>query len=130
MRRTQAILGLIAALILFLSSGAHTFLGWKALGGQLLAAKAPADLINGLRIGWYFGGAVMVAFALIAVRCSLRRVKDDGAASFELLVMGLTYALFGLWAWTVGDRNPFFIGVFVVPGVLLLLAGAPLKGVR
>jgi hypothetical protein len=129
MKRAQSIVGLLAALMLFLSSGAHTFLGWKSFDAQLTAAKAPPELITGLKIGWYFGGAVMVAFALIAARRSLRRATDD-AASFELLVIGLTYLLFGLWAWTVGDRNPFFVGVFVVPGALLLLAGAPLKGVR
>jgi len=124
MTRVRNVLGLIAAIIILLSSGAHSFLGWKALGAQLAATNAPGDLVNGLRIGWQFGGAAMLGFGLIVAMIFVHRLRGDGVPTFFALIVGVLYVAFGAWALVVSDFEPFF-AIFIVPGVMLLFAAWP-----
>lgn len=110
------ILGIIAAVILILSSAAHSLMGWKALAAQLAQANAPADLIGGLRIGWHFGGACMLTLGIIVLTIFIRRMP-----AMPAFATGVLYVVFGAWALAVSDFNPFF-AIFIVPGVLLLIA--------
>ena len=113
------ILGIIAGVILILSGAAHSLLGWKALGAQLAQTNAPADLIGGLRIGWHFGGACMLAFGIIVLMIFVRRMP-----ALPAFAIGVLYVVFGAWALAVSNFDPFF-AIFIVPGVLLLIAAWP-----
>jgi hypothetical protein len=122
MAKTRNVLGLLAALILLLCAGAHSFLGWPNIRAQLEAAHAPADLILGLTVGWLFGGVCMVVFAAIAAAIFLARLRGEPVSAFPALAIGIAYLAFGTWALVV-TRNPFFT-IFLVPGVLLVLASS------
>ncbi|MFL6244633.1 MAG: hypothetical protein ACJ74H_01310 [Thermoanaerobaculia bacterium] len=113
------VLGIIAAIILIFSSAAHSLLGWDALGAQLAQANAPADLINGLRIGWQFGGACMMTFGIIALVIFVRRMP-----SLPAFAIGVLYVAFGAWALVASGFDPF-MAIFIVPGVMLLVAAWP-----
>jgi uncharacterized membrane protein YhaH (DUF805 family) len=122
MTKLRNILGLIAAAILVLSSGAHSVLGWPNLNAQLEATHAPADLILGLKIGWLFGGLAMLVFGIIIAAIFMARLRGEGASTFPALVIGIAYIGVGAWALAV-TKNPFFT-IFIVPGVLLLFAAS------
>ena len=98
MTRVRNILSLNAAILIILSSTAHSLLGWKALGAQLTAAGAPADLIGGLRIGWQFGGAAMLTFgfaapssAVVFVSTGVPQAIADGSSDIPS-IPGVTMA--------------------------------------
>jgi hypothetical protein len=123
MARLRNVLGLIAAAILFFSAGAHSFLGWKSLRPRIEAFGAPADLVTGLRIGWQFGGAAMLVFGIIAAWVFLRRLRGASVSAFPVVVIGVIYGLYGIWALSLsGDA---FFAILIVPAVLLLLASWP-----
>ena len=113
------VLGIIAGVILILSSAAHSLMGWKALGAQLARTNASADLINGLRIGWQFGGACMLTFGIVVLMIFIHRLHPLPARA-----IGVLYVAFGAWAMVVSGFDPFFLN-FIVPGVLLLIAAWP-----
>src|SRR5215213_8464525 len=115
----RKVLGVIGAILILLSSGAHSFLGWKALSAQLVAAGAPKNLITGLGIGWHFGGACMLTFASILLWIFLR-----GMPTLPAFFIAIFYLAFGAFALVVSNFDPFF-AVFIVPGVLLLIAAWP-----
>ena len=125
MTRARNILGLIAAILIILSSAAHSLLGWKALGAQLAAAGAAKDLIGGLRIGWQFGGAAMLTFGLVAGMIFFHRLRGEDVPTFPAFWTALLYVVFGAWALVVSGFEPFFVGVFLVPGAMLLFAAWP-----
>jgi hypothetical protein len=118
--KVRNVLGLIAAIILILSSGAHSFLGWKALGAQLAVTNAPANLIAGLHLGWEFGGMAMLTFGIIAATVFVRRLRGEAMSTLPVALTGVLYVLFGAWALFV-SHNPFFL-IILLPGVLLLAA--------
>jgi hypothetical protein len=124
MSRFRPVLGLIAAVVMILSSFAHAFLGWKALGAQLAATNAPADLIGGLRIGWEFGGAAMLTFGIIAARIFLRQLRGVAIDVWPALATGVFYLLIGAWALVASNFNPFFM-IMIVPGAMLITAAWP-----
>ena len=113
------VLGLIAGVILILSSAAHSLMGWKALGAQLAQTNAPAELIRGLRIGWHFGGACLFTFGIVVLMIFIHRIQ-----TLPAFAIGVLYVVFGAWAMVVSGFDPFFV-IFVVPGVLLLIAAWP-----
>lgn len=123
MARVRSILGLLAVLVIFLSSFAHTILGWKSLEPRITATGAPADLVVGLRIGWQWGGVAMLGFALICGAIFVQRLRGQNVSAFPAVVTGVLYIAFGVFALELSG-NPFF-AVFIVPGVLLLLASMP-----
>jgi hypothetical protein len=124
MSRFRPVLGLVASAIMILSSFAHAFLGWKALGAQLAATNAPADLIGGLRIGWEFGGAAMLTFGIIAAMIFSRRLRGLAVDVWPALAIGVFYVLIGVWALVASHFNPFFM-VLIVPGAMLAAAAWP-----
>jgi len=125
MKRWREVVGLIATAILILSSGAHSILGWKALGAQLVAANVPWDLVAALRFGWLFGGVAMLTFGIITASIFIQRLRGANVSVFPVMVLGVAYVAFGAWALTISG-DPFF-AIFIVPGVLLLLASLPSK---
>ncbi len=121
MTKVRNVLGLLAALILLLSACAHSFLGWPSLRSQLEATHAPADLVQGLRIGWQFGGVAMVLFAIIMIVVFVPRLRGENVSPFPALAIGIAYLAFAVWAFAL-TKNPFF-SVFFVPAVLSIIAG-------
>ena len=61
MSRTRRVVGIVVGVFLLLSAVAHSLLGGEALRAELTAAQVPPDLLRGALIGWYFGGAAMLA---------------------------------------------------------------------
>lgn len=127
MARLRAILGLIAGVILILSSVAHSLLGWKGLSAQLAAAQVPPDLTFGLKVGWHFGGVAMLAFGTITVALFARRLRGESVPSFPALVIAVAYLVFGMWALIASHFNLFFL-LFIVPAALLVAAAAGGQG--
>jgi Predicted permeases len=123
MKRWREVIGLIATAILFLSSGAHTILGWKSLEPRIASFGTPKDLITGLRIGWQWGGVAMLALGIIAASIFIQRFRGAAVSMFPVRVIGFVYVAFGAWALNLSG-DPFF-AIFIVPGVLLLLASLP-----
>ena len=124
MSRFRPVLGFIASVVMILSSFAHAFLGWKALGARLAATNAPADLIGGLRIGWEFGGAAMLTFGIIAARIFFRQLRGAAVDAFPALAAGVFYLLIGAWALVASNFDPFFM-IMIVPGAMLITAAWP-----
>src|SRR5687768_6503524 len=112
MHRLRVILGYLGALLIILSSAAHSFLGWSSLGASLANIQAPPELIGGLRIGWQFGGVAMLTFGCIVIGEMTTLRHRRSAALWSVLLIGLVYAAFGSWAFVVSDFSPFFAGVF------------------
>jgi hypothetical protein len=127
MSKLRNVVGLIASVFLALSSGAHSFLGWKSLHERLTQANAPPDLTFGLGVGWQFGGVAMLAFAIIAINVFVKRMRGQSISPFPVAVIGGAYLLFGLVAYSISDFDPFFIFMFIIPAVLLLvgISGKP-----
>jgi len=75
--KTKSIIGLVAGALLILSAGAHSILGWKAMSEQLAQTNAPPDLVQGLRMGWMFGGPVMLVFGILSITTFLKRFRGD-----------------------------------------------------
>ena len=121
MSKLRSVLGLLAGAILVLSSGAHTFLGWQALGAELAKTKAPAELVTGLEIGWRWGGVAILVFGIIVVATFLKRYRGEPASTFAPALVSVAYIAFGAWALVHSNYDPFFF-IFIVPGVLLALA--------
>jgi hypothetical protein len=121
MSKLRSILGLIAGVILVLSSGAHTLLGWQALGAELAKTNTPAELVTGLEIGWKWGGAAMLAFGIAVIATFLQRYRGEPASTFVPAIVSVVYLAFGAWALVHSNYDPFFF-IFIVPGVLLALA--------
>ena len=122
MNKVRSILGLVAAVVVLLSSYAHSILGWRALGGELAGTNAPADLVTGLEIGWRWGGMVMIPFGLILLSTFWPRFNGrPGPATFPAALIAATYIGAGGWAFVHSNYDPFFF-IFIVPGVLMALA--------
>jgi len=120
----KSILGLIAGVILILSAFAHSVLGWKAMSERLAQTNAPADLVTGLRVGWIFGGPVMIVFGILSIVTFLKRFRGERASTLAPVLISIAYLGFSAWAVGVTGGDPFFI-VFVVPAVLLAIASIP-----
>ena len=121
MSRSRAFLGIFSGAILVGSAAAHSLLGWPAMREQLVRAGAPRDLVVGLSIGWNFGGMAMLLFGMLALWLFGAALRGQLVWARPLALIGIIYAAFGIWALSVGDRNPFFL-IFIVPGVLMAIA--------
>ncbi len=124
MAKVRAILGLIAGALLILSSGAHSFLGWKGVNAELSSAGVPQDLVSGLKIGWHYGGVVMLALGMIVVVLFRKRLRGENVSTLPAVVIAIAYLAFGIWALVITGFNPFFF-MFIIPGVLLAVASRP-----
>ena len=126
MSRTRTILGIVAGVLMLASSAAHSLLGWPRLSAALAESRAPEDLVQGLAVGWHWGGAAMVAFACIVLWTFLRRLQGDAVSLVPPGIVAALYLAFGVAALAVtGDA--FFL-VFIVPGVMLGAASFPGRG--
>ncbi len=121
MARLRAIPGLLAGVFLILSSSAHSFLGWKKLGGELAVANIPRDLLITLKIGWQFGGLAMLAFGIIVIAFFANRLRGGNMSAFPVVVIAVGYLGFSVWALVTSDFNPFFY-IFLAPAIVLLIA--------
>jgi hypothetical protein len=121
MTTPRAVAGFLAAVMILLSSFAHSILGWPAMRARLAETTAPADLVLGLGVGWVFGGVCMLAFGAIVLWAFMRVSKGSTVTLVPLRIIGVAYLLFGLGALWVSGGNPFY-AVFVVPALLLLFA--------
>jgi len=117
-------LGLLAGGLLILSAGAHTILGWKAMSEQLAHTNAPPDLVMGLRMGWTFGGPVMLVFGILCISTFLKRFRGEAAPTLAPILISIAYIGFAAWAAIATGGDPFFM-LFLVPGVLLAIASIP-----
>ena len=117
----RVLLGQIVGVFLMLSSAAHSLLGWRQLQMQLNAAGVAPDLQTGLRIGWQFGGAAMLAFGFIVLTVFTARRRGTKAPLWAPQVISVLYVAFGGWALSVSRGDLFFL-IFVIPGLLLAIA--------
>ncbi len=117
--RLSTIAGSLGALLIMLSAPVHSLVGWPELQSQLARLNAPAELVQGLQIGWHFAGAAMVAFGLIVLHAFQSRARGTNAPVPSWTVAAL-YLLFGGIALVVSGFDPFFL-VFIVPGALVLV---------
>jgi len=120
MSKARDVAGTTAAVLILLSSAAHTVLGWKALSEELDAAHVQGDLLLGLRIGWYFGGVAMLLLGINLLALFAARLRGESRPLFPAAVVAIGYLAFGAWALGISG-NPFFT-VFIVPGALLAVA--------
>lgn len=126
-RRPQTGLLALSGVLLLLSALAHALAGWPPIARDLLASGVPTELIAGLRVGWYFGSAAMLAFAAIALHGAYAVWREQPAPLSALRLIGLTYLGFGLAAFVYRDFNSHFL-TFMVLGVLLLAAASGPQG--
>ena len=117
MNHLRVPIGLIAGVLLVLSSAAHSLLGWKQLGAALTAAGASADLITGLSIGWHFAGVAMLVFGCIVIATFVDVMRQRPVSLRPVACIAAAYLLFGVWALGVSGLNPFFL-VFIIPGIM------------
>jgi len=89
---------------------------------RLSTTNAPSDLITGLRIGWMFGGAAMVALGVIVIATFAARLRGARPPLLPVVVVAIVYLAFGAWSIAASGGDLFFLGVFVVPGALLGIA--------
>ena len=129
MPRLPRALTLVAAAIVILSSGAHSLLGWPGLRTQLAATNAPEALVDGLAMGWHFGGLMMLVTGLVILW--LVGIARDGAASvwLPLFLIGIAYELFAIGCAVLLGFDPFLF-IFLIPGSLLSCAAALLTSRR
>ena len=129
MPRLPRALTLVAAVIVLLSSGAHSLLGWPGLRTQLAAANAPAALVDGLAMGWHFGGLMMLVTGIVIIW--LVKIARDGRINvwLPLFVIGIAYELFAIGCAVLLGFDPFLF-VFLVPGALLSCAAAMMMARR
>jgi len=125
MRKLRAVLGLVAGIIMVLSSAAHSLLGWKQFQSALGSLQAPPDLVLGLAIGWYFGGVAILTFGCIAIAVFASALRGRPVSFLPTALIALAYTAFGLWALVV-SKDPFFL-IFIVPGLLLAFASLPAR---
>lgn len=114
-------LGIAAGVMMVLSSAAHSLLGWTALGEQLRATHAPADLVRGLAIGWHFAGAAMLTFGCMVVLLFARRWRGTPQPTAPAGFIAVLYLASGATALVATSFDPFFM-VFIIPGLLLAAA--------
>jgi hypothetical protein len=121
MKRARLVLGLIAGVVLIVSSGAHSFLGWKNLSDRLAVAQVPSDLQIGLKIGWQFAGAAMLVLGVIVIAIFAGRLRGQRPSLMPAVAVCILYLAFGAWALAASGGDLFFM-IFIVPGAMLGIA--------
>jgi hypothetical protein len=122
MSRLRNSLVIAASVLLIASSGAHSLLGWPALRAKLDAASVPADLVQGLAMGWHFAGLAMLVLGIVALWL-LRAERRGANVRLPLFVICGAYELFGIGCLVLLGWDPFLL-TFIVPGALLSAAAA------
>jgi hypothetical protein len=127
MARVRPVLGSIAGALMLLSALPHGLLGWPAMRGELVKAGVAGELLEGVRMGWLFGSAMMAAVGVALLLLFRARQRDARASLAPALALGAAYAAFGLWAFVASGLEPFWF-VFIVPGVLACVAALDGRG--
>jgi len=122
-RRVAIALRWLAAALLVACAFAHSLGGWPPFATELAARGVEGETTSALRIGWMWGGAAFVAFALAAALAARARPEEERLAGWLLLAIGAVTALFGVWAMASRNGNPFFL-LFVFLGLLLALGAS------
>ena len=122
MNRIRLVLGFVAGSVFILSSAAHSLLGWKRLSAALVASRAPADLIAGLGVGWHFAGAAMFVFGCTVLWLFSARRRRRELSLRPAQLIAVLYIVFGCWAFVISNMDPFFLLIFIVPGMMLAVA--------
>ena len=91
------------------------------LGGVFATLVGVVFGIPSLRIKGLYLAIATLAFGFIVVALFTHRLKGSAVNLRPAIVIGATYVAFGAGAMAVNDFDPFFL-VFVIPGVLLLIA--------
>jgi hypothetical protein len=121
MNRLRIALGVLAGVLMILSSAAHSLLGWPRLRSELVGTQASPDLITGLSIGWHFAGMAMFAFGCIVLLTFVDAMRRRQVSFRPVGFIALVYLLFGIGALRASKLDPFFL-VFIVPGLMLAAA--------
>ena len=121
----RAILVMIAGGFMILSAFAHGFGGWSVMRRELAGVGAKPELVGNLGAGWLFGSAAMATFGTIVVTAALRLRRGDRSGVVALRTIAACYVIYGSAAFIALGNEPFFLILFVTPG---LLAGLPTFG--
>lgn len=119
MNRGRITRGYVAGAFLVACSAAHSILGWKGMRAALVQTSIPLDLLRGLAIGWHFGGGAMLVMGLIVVSTFFEQGKGRSTSLRPVGMIAVFYFVYGMGAWWIGDRNPFFLIIFVLPALAL-----------
>lgn len=95
----------------------HAFAGWPSISGELVSAGVDPGLVAGIAVGWYFGSVAMVALGMVVLAVA-GSVATNLWAFRVTLVVGLSYAVFGLGALLYRSPKPQFLA-FAVMGALI-----------
>jgi hypothetical protein len=126
MSRLPRTLALVAAVILVLSSGAHSILGWPSLRARMASANVPAELVGGLGMGWHFAGLSMLVLGILVFWLLAQTRRSTVNVALPLQVIGGAYELFAVGCFAFLGWDPFLL-TFLVPGTLLTVAAALMR---
>ena len=126
MSRLPRALAIAAAVILLLSSGMHTLLGWPAVRANLADAHVPAELVVGLAMGWHFAGLAMLVLGILVLWLLAESRRRATNVVLPLLVIGAGYVLFAIGCFAFIGWDPFLL-TFFVPGALLSTAAVLMR---
>ena len=68
---------------------------------ELAKTNAPPDLVQGLHIGWVFGGPVMLVFGILCISTFWKRFRRQPVSTFAPALISIAYLAFG----SVGDGD-------------------------
>jgi hypothetical protein len=126
MSRLPRVLTIVAAVILILSSGAHSLLGWPAVRAKLADANVPAELVGGLAMGWHFAGLAMLVLGVVVLWLLAEARRSAANVALPLQIIGGAYELFAIGCFALLGWDPFLL-TFLVPGTLLSVAAALMR---
>lgn len=110
--------GIFLAVVIFASAMAHGLLGWPAFQSPLETAEVDPNIIGALAIGWYFGSAAMLGFAMIVLCQAIRFHKCRQTDQATIWAIASIYVAFGSVAWFVRNFNSHFL-LFIFTGILV-----------
>lgn len=125
MSKSRLGFGFVSGAIMALSVAPHSLVGWPTLRASLERANAPADLITGLALGWHFAGVSMLAFGCIVIATFVDVARRRPVSLRPAQIIAALYTIAGVAAFLASGRNPFFLVVFLLPGLLLGAAVMP-----
>jgi hypothetical protein len=126
MSRLPRVLAIVAAVILVLSSGAHSLLGWPALRAKLAESNVSAELVSGLAMGWHFAGLAMLVLGILVFWLLGESGRNGASVVLPLQIIGGAYELFAIGCFALLGWDPFLL-TFLVPGTLLSVAAALMR---
>ena len=77
--------------------------------------------MTSLAIGWHFAGVAILTFGCLALWAFADRLRGRAAPTRHVAFIAVVYLFFGVGTLVASRMDPFFL-VFIVPGLLLLVA--------